>query len=88
MFHFERFMKTILACLTLSLFVSVASLRAADDKAPVAKPAPTAEKAKASSTATTASSDSDCCCGTDTVCKMPVRKVAMSPKAAALLANK
>jgi hypothetical protein len=84
-------MKTIIVSLTLSLFALVSSLQAADDnKAPAPKPAPMDAKAKtapAAPVAATASVDSDCGC-TDTFCKLPVRKVAMSPKAAALVTAK
>lgn len=86
-------MKTFLVCLTLSLFAAVASVQAGDEKAPATKPAASADKADAAkatpapTTTAAASSSDDCCCGSDTACKAP-RKVAMSPKAAALLANK
>jgi hypothetical protein len=80
-------MKPFLSCLTLSLFAVVSSLQAADDKAPAPKPVATDAKAKAAPAAAV-SPDADCGCGTETVCKMPVRKIAMSPKAAALLATK
>ena len=79
-------MKTIIVCLALSLFALVSPSPAGDDKAPTTKPAAATEKAKAAP-APAAVSSTDCC-GTDTGCKMPVRKVAMSPKAAALLATK
>lgn len=78
-------MKKSIVALALSLFAVVSSVQAGDDKTPAPKPAAATEKAKVVA-APAATASADCCCS-DSSCKMPVNKVAMSPKAAALLAT-
>ena len=78
-------MKKLILCISVSAFAAVASLQAADDKAPAPKatdqksaPAPAATVATAPAPAAEPCCDAGCA---------TIAKVLMSPKAAAIAAN-